>query len=55
MAHSQRALVVTEGFGTYGRGDIIRDPSVIDTILQGANRARTVAIALPDADAGEQG
>ena len=55
MVQSQRALVVTEGFGTYGLGDIIRDEAVIDAILKGANRTRTVVVALPGADAGGQG
>ena len=54
MGKSERALVVTEGFGKYDRGSIIRDAMVIEAILKGANRGRVVIIEHPsDATGGE--
>jgi hypothetical protein len=47
----KQALIVTEPFGQYQRGDQITDPKVIRAVLASENSASVNRTQLPDAPA----
>jgi hypothetical protein len=42
-------FVVTRSFGSWMRGDIIRDPKIIAEISKGDNMLRLVRVSVPSA------
>jgi hypothetical protein len=42
------ALIVTNSFGDYAKGDQVTDPATIAAIRDSANAANVVAVNLPD-------
>ena len=48
MKYTMQALVVTNAFADYARGDFITDKALIADILDSSNSANVVMTALPD-------